>query len=71
MVDLKWISKIYVKKWQFFHKGFCKSVVKTTKSKKSIKMRKHAWWPVILKRPFQRASIFIKTNGSNTFYMYH
>ena len=34
-------------------------------------MRHHVWRPVISKRPFRRASIFIKTNDSNTFYMYH
>ena len=40
---------------------FGKNAVKTTKSKKSKKMRQRVWRPVISKRPFQRALIFIKT----------
>ena len=32
-------------------------------------MRHHVWWSVIWKRTFQRASNFIKTNDSNTFYI--
>ena len=34
-------------------------------------MRHHVWWTLISKRSFQRASIFIKTNDSNTFYINH
>ena len=68
---LKWISKIYIKKWPFFYKVFGKNDVTTTKCKKPKKMTHHVWRLVISKRPFHRASIFIKTNDSDTFYMYH
>ena len=34
-------------------------------------MRHRVWRPVISRRSLQRASIFIKTNESNSSYMYH
>ena len=33
-------------------------------------MTQHVWRPVISKTPFQRASTFIKTNDTKTFYIY-
>ena len=60
IVDLKMNFKNLYWKMQFFHKVFGKNAVKTTKNKKPKKIRHHVWRPLISKRPFERASIFIK-----------